>query len=729
MTTMKVSLSTVNLDNCDKEPIHVPGLIQPHGALIAFDVEGRLTHASRNAAPMLAELPQLGARPSRPSTWLYGSLADALDNALTDAGAGLDVQPVSLEITIDGVLHDVVVHAYRGRVTVEFERGEADAVGVASFALLAHRSMSRMRGRADFTSILSEAVKTVRELTGFDRVMAYRFHSDDSGEIVAEAKIDALTPYLGRRFPASDIPVQARRLYVANTLRLIANVNDEQVPVDALDPSALPLDMTHSILRSVSPIHIEYLKNINVAASMSVSIVVNGKLWGLIACHHQQAHRVPYAVRMACDVLANVISSAIQVVDERITVARRAAATDLRAKLADLSLQGDDLSLGLGLTQAALSKVIPCAHLIFSHGSQTSHDGVEAAIASDLLRWLDPQLEDLLVLNDLSRLPSELRALLKPVGGLLALRHDRVRRGWIVLLRHEQTASVLWSGPPDKAARVGPLGARLTPDGSLAEWRQDVAGRAEAWDELDLTIARQILDELTRASALRLAEMDRARTHLLAILGHDLRAPLQSINMAAHMLKRGGDQSSMAGRITASSGRMGRLINQVLDMSRLQGGLGLGLVPAQVNLSSWITSLVEEATLAYPDVGIQTDIQPDVQGVVDADRLAQVVSNLLSNARHHGTLGDPIILTLRAVDLVATLEVANAAPPLSESLVAGLFDPLKRGSVANERNPNGLGLGLYIASEVVKGHAGTLTYRYEADRVMFSARFPLKPTS
>ncbi|RYE92056.1 MAG: GAF domain-containing protein, partial [Oxalobacteraceae bacterium] len=336
------------------------GLIQPHGALIAFDAEGRLTHVSRNAATIFADLPRLGARPSRSSRWLQGALAGALDDALTDAGAGLDVQPISLETTIDGVLYDVVVHGYGGRVTVEFECCETDAAGVASFALLAHRSMSRMRGKADFTSILSEAVLTVRELTGFDRVMAYRFHLDNSGEIVAEAKIDALAPYVGRRFPASDIPVQARRLYVANTLRLIANVNDEQVPVDALEPGTPPLDMTYSILRSVSPIHIEYLKNINVAASMSVSIVVNGKLWGLIACHHQQAHRVPYAVRMACDVLANVISSAIQVVEERIAVGRRTAATDLRAKLAELSLQGDDLSLGLGLTQAALAKVIPC---------------------------------------------------------------------------------------------------------------------------------------------------------------------------------------------------------------------------------------------------------------------------------------------------------------------------------------------------------------------------------
>jgi light-regulated signal transduction histidine kinase (bacteriophytochrome) len=726
MSQNPVSLATVDLANCDREPIHIPGSIQPHGALIALDAQGLLTHASRNAAAMLPNLPALGQRPSIGQFWRSPLLRASAESLLEEAANGQDVSPISIEATLGDVLHDVVLCAHAGKVVLEFEPRGPDNGELSSFAMLAHRSMSRLKGKTDFASILAEAVATIRQLTGFDRVMAYRFHQDDSGEVVAEAKIDLLAPYLCRRFPASDIPVQARRLYVVNTLRLIADVDDARIPVDAFDPQAPPLDMSYSILRSVSPIHVEYLKNINVAASMSVSIVVGGRLWGLIACHHRTAHRVPYAVRMACDVLANVVSSAVQVVIERAAVARKSAATELRATLAELALQGDDSSLGLGPTRAALASVIPCDRILFSHGSKLRHDGLSASVTAELLRWLDPRPEDLLALNELSSLPDDLRAALAPVSGLLAMRHDRVNRGWTVLLRNEQTAPVVWSGPPDKARRIGPLGIRLTPDGSLAEWQQDVRGRAEAWDELDLQIGRQILDELSRASASRAAEMDRARGHLLAILGHDLRDPLQSINLAALMLGRGGDQASMASRISASSGRMGRLIAQVMDMSRLQGGIGLGLRFVECDLSAFVEALVEESRLAYPNALIDARIEPSISASVDPDRLAQVVSNLLSNARQHGLLGEQIQVALTQTGPSAQLEVSNVAAALSGPMVAGLFDPFKRGSVANQRNPNGLGLGLYIASEVVKGHDGSLSYRHDGGSVIFSVVVPLR---
>ena len=159
-------------------------------------------------------------------------------------------------------------------------------------------------------------VQQVRQLTGFDRVMAYRFRHDDSGDVVAEACNDAIEPYLGRRYPASDIPAQARRLYLINTLRLIADVGYTPVPVLGREGDA-PLDMSHGVLRSVSPIHIEYLQNMGVHASMSVSIVVNGRLWGMLACHHMAPRQVPYSIRMAADVLAQVLASSVQTLEAR----------------------------------------------------------------------------------------------------------------------------------------------------------------------------------------------------------------------------------------------------------------------------------------------------------------------------------------------------------------------------------------------------------------------------
>ena len=726
MSNERVSLLTVDLDNCHQEPIQTPGSVQPHGVLLALALDGTLTHASRNATAFFPRLPPLGQRPTIAQLWSSPTLREAAEGMLEDAAAVTEVPPLAIESDIDGSPYDVVLHAHAGRLLVEFEQRASGASPLASFAIMAHRSMSRLKGRAHIGAILTEAVTTVRQLTGFDRVMAYRFHPDDSGEIVAEAKADALDPYLGRRFPAADIPVQARRLYIINTLRLIADVRDEQIPLDALDPSEKPLDLSYSILRSVSPIHVEYLKNINVAASMSISIVVAGKLWGLITCHPRTAHRVPYAVRMACDVLANVVAASVHLLIEKNASARRAEAIGLRANLVELAADGEDATVGLGPSRAALAKVIPSDRMLFAHGSVLRHDGIDPQAAADLLRWLEAQPGDLLALNNFSSLPEPLRASLAPLSGLLAMRHDRVNRGWVVLLRNEQTATITWSGPPEKAARVGPLGARLTPDGSLAEWRQDVRGSADPWDDLDLELARQIMEEVRRATALRAADMELARTHLLAILGHDLRDPLAAIGMAALMLERGSDQTVIARRIASTTGRMGRLIAQVLDMSALHGGLGLGLIFVRTNISKFIAELIDESMPSNPAVPLRLALGSNIEAEVDRDRLGQAVVNLLGNARQHGEPGEEIEVRLRTEGERVIVEVVNVAQPLPNLLLKGLFDPLKRKLLPNQRNPNGLGLGLYIAHEAIKGHHGAITYRHDGRNVVFAIDLPTR---
>jgi chemotaxis family two-component system sensor kinase Cph1 len=683
-----------------------------------------LTHVSEGASRFLAFVPPLGQLPAAPGFWGSETLQAAAAEMIASVAAGDPLPPLAVEARLGDADFDVVMHATSQHLVIEFEPREEPAAELATFALLAHRSLSRLKGQVDLDSALSHAVDTVRQLTGFDRVMAYRFRQDDSGEIVAEACSDELDPYLGRRFPASDIPVQARRLYTINTLRLIADVSDAQSMLIAAAPDAPPLDLSHSILRSVSPIHVEYLKNINVAASMSVSIVVGGKLWGLVACHHRTPLRVPYAVRMACDVLANVLSSIIQAIVDRSAQHRRSAANDLRSRLVELGLYGDDVSKGMEPSQAAIQRVVQSDRLLFSHGSEVRHAGIAQESAVALLRWLDAQGEDLVALDQLASLPPELKTALYPLSGLLAMRHDRVNAGWLVLLRNEQALTVTWSGPPDKVGRIGPLGSRLTPAGSLAEWMQEVRGCAEPWSELDLELARMIMTEVTRATASRAAEMDRARTHLLAILGHDLRDPLQSITIAAQMLQKGADQVHIGRRISASSDRMGRLISQVLDMSRLRGGMGLGLRLAHVDVSALLRELVDESSLAYPATRIELEMEDGVMADLDEIRFSQVVVNLIGNARQHGVIGEVVKVRLSGSSGKVHIEVMNAAPPLAAVLVNGLFDPLKRGSLPNQRNPHGLGLGLYIASEAIKGHQGTLAYSHDGRHVIFTVTVP-----
>jgi chemotaxis family two-component system sensor kinase Cph1 len=284
-----------------------PRSIQPHGLLFALDFHGQLTHVSRGANDLLPGLPLLGATWGVFPAGLHPGLWKAVTAALCDAETGQERAPLSLEVAAGDAVFDAVIHVNDDRLIVELEYRESSFTDLATFALLAHRSMGQLRNRKDITTLVREAVSTVRHLTGFDRVMAYRFHQDDSGEIVAEECVPVLESFLHRRFPASDIPPQARALYVRNPLRFIADIDDDQVPIDTEDPKARPLDMSYSVLRSVSPIHIEYLRNIQVQASMSLSIVVHGRLWGLIACHHGVRRRVPYAVRMTCDVLSQIL--------------------------------------------------------------------------------------------------------------------------------------------------------------------------------------------------------------------------------------------------------------------------------------------------------------------------------------------------------------------------------------------------------------------------------------
>jgi chemotaxis family two-component system sensor kinase Cph1 len=722
-----VSLSTVDLNNCDQEPIHLPGFIQPHGALIALDARGAMTHRSSNAPELLPGLPPLGTMLPYALWSPDGTLQEVIDRVLPEVDRGGEVAPQAVELTLQGVLFDVVTHAFAGCVLVEFEHRAPDDGALATFPLLAHRCMRQLKGLHTIEAILGETVATVRKLTGFDRVMAYRFMHDESGKVVAEARAGSMQPFIGLRFPAADIPVQARRLYVLNTLRLIANVGDPQVALEALPDQASPLDLSHALLRSISPIHIEYLKNIGVRASMSLSIVIDGRLWGLIACHHRQAHRVPYAVRMACDLLAQFVSASVQGALEKVDDARRITATALRVNLVEAVLHAEDILQALAPASEALKKSMASDGVVLMHHGKCRCDGIKAEAASGLLDWLEAiQGPPEMALHDLSRLPEPLRHSLVPMAGLLALCFDAPHGGWIVLLRLEQVQTITWSGPPQKVQRVGPMGGRLTPMGSLGAWEQVVEGMAVPWDTSDRALAQHLGDALAQASSIRNAQIEAARTQLLTMLGHDLRDPLQTITMVGEVLKQGNPASIMGQRIATSAGRMQRLITQVLDISRLHSGQGLELHPEDCNMAALVRGLVDEARFSYPDVEMHLDAPDSLTAQVDVDRMTQVFSNLVSNARHHGAEGEPIRITLKSGDALVILTVANVAAPIAPEVIELIQDPFQTSSPgpANARNPGGLGLGLYIASEVTRAHGGTLRYAHDGTHVRFAMEIP-----
>lgn len=497
----------VTLDNCADEPIHLPGQIQPHGALLIFDQACLLGGWSVNAGAMLGLGLAMGA--ALHGLGLPAPVVQLVTDCQRDMADG-EAAPMTVAAMLRGRQFDCIVHAHQGRMLLEWEPCLPMALQGASAAGAGHSAIDRLKRQKSVAALLHTAVAEVRAMTGYDRVMAYRFRPDDSGEVVAENCLASLTPYLGQRYPASDIPAQARRLYMLNTLRIIADVGYRPVAILGRDGEA-PLDMSYSVLRSISPIHVEYLRNMGVHASMSVSIVVNGALWGLITCHHGSPRQVPYAVRMACDMLAHVLAAAAQSLETALHARRTEQAALLRAAVTETLRGEQDMLQALFLHAPQLCGSFNANAIVLArHGEVLCHGDVSPQLAALIVETLPRKGDEIVQRVSLEQWPAGLHAALGKWVGLLGLCFDPANGGWILALRMEQVETVRWGGRPEKLRSAGPLGERLTPRGSFDEWRETVRGRCEAWDSIGLTSASQLLAKI---HILRSAELTRRATH------------------------------------------------------------------------------------------------------------------------------------------------------------------------------------------------------------------------
>jgi chemotaxis family two-component system sensor kinase Cph1 len=711
-------LHTADLSNCADEPIHIPGAIQPHGGVLAFDMQMALCYWSANVADFVdcTLAPGLG---------LDAVLAEPRLRQMvySCAQTGASGVPARAELTVDGAIIDCMSHCHADMIVLEFERRRGGAEDTGACVLQAYVAIERIKHLKSAEQMLQFGVEQIRALTGFDRVMAYRFRHDDSGDVIAETTAPGVTPYLGQRYPASDIPAQARRLYTLNTLRAIADVGYAPVPVLGV-AGAPALDMSFCLLRSISPIHVEYLQNMGVGASMSLSLVMNGRLWGLIACHHHAAHLPAYPVRLACDVLAQVIAAQVMTIETHRNGLFATRAADLRSRLS-VHMQRDDDVLGAIVSLGEeLADTLGGQGLIASHyGKLVVHGPIDTALAAAIVASL-PQQGKLLERVCRTEWPAELQGRLGPWVGALALNFDAAAGGWLVALRTEQMEQIRWGGKPEKTVRHGPLGARLTPRGSFDEWVETVRDRAEPWNDQIRVVGDQLLAEMRRVCMRRHADVEQARMQLLAMLGHDLRTPLQSIAMAASVLKMGNPDDVLGGRIERSSGRMQRLISQVMDLSRLENGLQIEPRLGPVPLRALLEYLIDEAASSHPGTAYRLEAPVDVVVDADQDQLAQVLSNLLSNARHYGIAPAPIVLQLAVADGEVLIKVRNVSPPIPAQIEKALFVPFKPRPSGLDGNRGGLGIGLYISHAITRAHGGSLRYRHVDEHVEFTVALP-----
>jgi two-component system, chemotaxis family, sensor kinase Cph1 len=489
----------VDLSTCDREPIHIPGAIQPHGVLLALDEDQRVVMASVNVGLLLGTAHEhaIGAD-------LYALLGAGAAQAVAERIADwTPAEPLVLTLPgeIGGVLAgeevDITIHRSGERVVVEIE-----SLGRPRSTLLSYQSarsaMARLAAWQRVDGLLAQLAVEIRTLTEFDRVMVYRFDRNWNGEVVAEERREDLNPYLGLHYPASDIPAQARRMYTVNWTRLIADVRYQPVHLDpVVDPgTGEPLDLTHSTLRSVSPIHLEYLSNMGVTASMSVSIVIDGELWGLVACHHYSGpHRPSRDARSAAEFLGQVTSSQIAELERAEAREDALAVQSTLSRISARVTASEEPPLQQLADDPEVLDLVRASGLAICYGDEITTRGDvpdESALRRIADKLLVPPYGEPVASDSLPELDRALGLVADVAAGALGIGSSD--DSWIIWLRPELPEIVDWGGDPHNSKLYATEGdeVRLSPRKSFDLWREVVRGHSQPWAEWELDVVRSL---------------------------------------------------------------------------------------------------------------------------------------------------------------------------------------------------------------------------------------------
>ncbi|MBB4482941.1 HWE histidine kinase domain-containing protein [Rhizobium etli] len=533
---MSGTFEPVDLTNCDREPIHQLGSVQPFGFLLAVSSDWIAVRASANLVEFLG-IAQADALGRPVASLITPEALHTIRNKLTTL-RGPDVERIfGVVLTPGQDRFDLAVHMNEDLVIIEGERCQDARRDSSSLSM--RSMMSRLDHTETMEAFFREGARQARALTGFDRVMVYRFDEDGSGEVVAEAARAGIGSFLGLHYPASDIPVQARALYLRNLFRIIADVDAVPVPIlPHLDEHGQPLDLSMSVLRSVSPIHIEYLKNMGVGASLSISIVVDGKLWGLFACHHY-GPRLPSAQsRSTAELFGQMFASRLESRERRLaldyeTKARRIADRLLTAVADNASLLDDPAWL-----VEALAEAIPADGIGVWINGRLALAGIgpdEKGFAA-LVRHLNRTAAGRIYAVD--RLADTYPDLEVDgaVAGMLAIPISRSPRDYLVLFRQELVRTVRWGGDPHKPVEYGPNGPRLTPRKSFEAWSELVRGRSLPFSEAERRVAEtirvtliEVVLRLTDEASMARQTANERQELLIAELNHRVRNILSLI--------------------------------------------------------------------------------------------------------------------------------------------------------------------------------------------------------
>ena len=723
--TLSPDLQQSAIDNCAREPIQIPGSIQPQGFLLVID-ETTMTvvQVSANVSGWLGMAPE---------TLIGLSLDQVVDDCprLLDRLAALpedDQNPFHvgdvrfLDGSQEGKPIAMMVHRHDRVLIAEFEPSSDMTAAYGNVYPLMRTFISQMEETESIEELCRRSVSEVKRITGFGRVKAYCFDTDGNGLVNAEVADEGYPSYLGLSFPGTDIPAQARALYLANRIRVIEDANYQ---ASALEPvnnpvTGAPLDLSFATLRSVSPVHLQYMRNMQTLASMSISIVVRGRLWGLISCHHATPRSVSFQTRTACELLGSVLSLQIETKEaqaktQRMLILRRqivqmlAAMADLDSVIGGLRSMPEVL---LAFVEATGAAVISDS-IVDVYGETPDREQIQA-----LTGWLSQRnIHDVFQSDNVGRDIPDLPKLSRSVSGVLAMAISELHSNYIIWFRPEQTRVVNWAGKPEKT--VSDTGS-LSPRHSFALWQETVRGFSRPWDELDtegvVELRAAVLGIVLRKAeemAALAEELKKSNKELEAFsysVSHDLRAPLRHIAGYAELLSdiEGSKLSERGVRFLENIGESARFAGTLVDNLLSFSQMGRSAMRySQVDLNAMVQAIRREMQPDYEGRDLQWQIPEPLPIVIaDAAFLHLAMRNLLSNAIKYSRAQNAAVIEIGSYeeDGKIVVYIRDNGVGFDMQYASKLFGVFQR--LHRMEEFEGTGIGLASVRRIIERHDG-----------------------